>query len=306
MEQSKIDKYFPTFKKGFNKTSLFIKSGISKLTTSSQRSFEEELENFEKILIESDLGVDISMDIINELRKRGTKQTKDEISAFIEKKLLGEFRQYERDFVDKEKPQVILFAGINGSGKTTSISKIGHILKQRGYKILFAAGDTFRAAAVEQLSIWADRLEVPIIKHKMGADPAAVAHDACESAKAKKIDYVLIDTAGRLHSQNPLMEELKKIVRVINARVGANSLEKLLVIDGNAGQNSYMQAKTFKEAIGIDGIIITKLDGTAKGGVVVSVEKELSIPVKFIGVGEKLDDLLPFSPDTFVKALIEG
>jgi fused signal recognition particle receptor len=171
--------------------------------------------------------------------------------------------------------------------------------------VLLAAGDTFRAAAIEQLSIWAERLGISVVKHKMGADSAAVAHDALEKAIAKNIDYVLVDTAGRLHSQHSLMEELKKVVRVIKKKTGDDSLECLLVIDGTAGQNSFIQAKSFDEAIGLNGVIISKLDGTAKGGVVVSLEKHLNIPIKFVGVGEKEDDLVPFNPDDFVKALLD-
>ena len=170
---------------------------------------------------------------------------------------------------------------------------------------MLAAGDTFRAAAVDQLTIWADRLGIEIVKHKMGADPGAVAHDACEAANARGVDYLLIDTAGRIHNQSALMEELKKVVRVIRNKTGNGSLEILQVLDGNSGQNSFIQAKTFKEAVGLDGLIITKLDGTAKGGIVVTVEKELHVPVKFIGVGEGVEDLIPFYPEQFVDALME-
>ncbi|MBN2144387.1 MAG: signal recognition particle-docking protein FtsY [Candidatus Aureabacteria bacterium] len=296
---------FSRFSAGFIRTSQSIKGGLSVLFSSPDKKLEEEeLQNLERVLIETDLGVDISMTLVDMLRHKRFS-SREEVKAFIKQELLKRFSSSGRELGEKGKPRVVLFVGINGSGKTTSIAKIASLLQKKGKTVLLAAGDTFRAAAIEQLSIWAERLSVPIVRHKMGADPAAVAHDACESAKAKGIDYVLVDTAGRLHNQNALMEELKKVVRVISARVGEDALEKLLVIDGNAGQNSFFQARHFQESVRLDGIIITKLDGSAKGGVVVSIEEELTIPVKWVGLGESVDDIVPFSPDVFLSALLE-
>ena len=298
--------YFGSIKKGLFKTSQLIKSGfVGLFSPDKKKNFEEELENFERILIEADLGAEFSLHLIDEIRMHAAYKSAEELKVFVEKILLTEFMDCDRSLKSGSKPRVLLFSGINGAGKTTSIAKIANMLQRDGKKTMLAAADTFRAAAVDQLSIWAERIGIPIVRHKMGADPGAVAHDACESAKARDIDYVLIDTAGRIHNQNALMEELKKVVRVVKSRVGESSVENLLVLDGNTGQNGFLQAKSFKEAIGIDGIIVTKLDGTAKGGIVALVEKGLSIPVKFIGVGEGMDALVPFSPQAFVKALLE-
>jgi len=296
--------YFINLKNGLKKTSSLIKNGLKGIIGNDKKKFnEEEIENLEKILIETDLGVDLSIDIIEEIANQKWAD-ENEVFNFMKQRISNEFLTVNRAIINQaSKPNVILFTGINGAGKTTSMSKIATYLKEKGNSVMFAAADTFRAAAIEQLTIWASRLEIPIVKHKMGADPAAVAYDAVESAYAKNIDYVLIDTAGRLHNQNHLMEELKKIIRVIKAKITSQAIETLLVLDGNAGHNSFIQAKTFQEVIGVDGIIITKLDGTAKGGVVVSVEKELKIPVKFIGIGEKQEDLLLFHPQNFVDAL---
>ncbi|EKD28237.1 MAG: Signal recognition particle-docking protein FtsY [uncultured bacterium] len=298
-------KYFDSVKKGLAKTSSLLKRGVFGMFSHASEFGEEEIENLEKVLIESDIGVDFSLAFIESLRNNKRLRTTNDVKEFLKACLMKEFLECERNLFSNGKPGVILFIGINGSGKTTSISKVCTYLQNQGKKIMLAAGDTFRAAAIEQISIWAERLNAPLVKHKMGADPAAVAHDACESAKAKDYDYVLIDSAGRLHNQISLMEELKKIVRVTKSRVGEDCLEILLVIDGNAGQNSFVQAQKFKETVGINGIIITKLDGTAKGGIIVSIEKELKIPIKFIGVGEQQEDLIPFSPELFVEALLK-
>ena len=298
--------YFNRIRSGLNKTSSIIRTGITGLFQGGgKRLDEEELEHLEQILIESDLGVELTVEIMDSLRERKQWASAEAVRDFLRNRLANEFLTIDRNLKSESRPRVILFAGINGSGKTTSIAKITHALHNQGQKVILAAADTFRAAAIDQLGIWADKLGAPLVRHQMGSDPAAVAHDACESAKARNIDTVLIDTAGRLHNQNFLMEELKKIVRVVNAKAGEAALECLLVLDGNAGQNSFVQAKNFQSEIGVDGIVITKLDGTAKGGIVVSVEKELGIPVKFIGVGEQMGDLVPFVPEAFVEALID-
>ncbi len=298
--------FFKRFKEGLKNTTRSLTHGILSLFSGEKkRLFEEELEHLEQVLIEADLGVNLAIEIMETLRKQKPK-TVDDARHTIREILWKQFLKTPRDLVFSEKPQVFLFVGINGSGKTTSIAKIASLLKAQGKKVMFAAGDTFRAAAVEQLSIWAKRLNVPIVKHPMGTDPAAVAYDACASAKAKDMDALLMDTAGRIHNQHALMEELKKVIRVIQKQIPAEQMEILLVLDGNSGQNAYVQAKSFKEAIGIGGLIVTKLDGTAKGGIVVSVERELKIPVKFVGLGEKLEDLIPFIPEDFVDALLEN
>ncbi len=298
--------YFGFIRKGLNKTTSLLKTGfVSLFSSDRKKSFEEELELLERVFIEADLGVDFSLFLIEKIKDQVSYKSSDEIREFIKKELLNQFLTVARTIPVGQKPKIILFIGINGSGKTTSIAKLAANLKADGKKVLLAAGDTFRAAAVDQLTIWADRLGIEIVKHKMGADPGAVAHDACEAANARGVDYLLIDTAGRIHNQSALMEELKKVVRVIKNKTGNGSLEILQVLDGNSGQNSFIQAKTFKEAVGLDGLIITKLDGTAKGGIVVTVEKELHVPVKFIGVGEGVEDFIPFSPKQFVEALME-
>ena len=222
---------------------------------------------------------------------------KDEISSILS--------SGENQLKLNTKPSVILVIGVNGVGKTTSIGKMCNVLKNQGKKVLMAAGDTFRAAAIDQLEIWAKRAEVDIIKHSEGSDPSAVVFDAIAAAKARAFDVIVCDTAGRLHTKKNLMEELKKINRIINRELPNSDVETLLVLDATTGQNAVSQAKHFTEAVGVDGIVLTKLDGTAKGGIVVSVKSELNIPVKFIGVGEQIDDLQPFNPQEFVDALFQ-
>jgi len=204
-----------------------------------------------------------------------------------------------------EKPYVILTAGVNGVGKTTTIGKLARRFTDNGFTVLLAAADTFRAAAIEQLEIWGQKAGAQVVKHRSGADPAAVAYDAIVSARAKNIDVVIIDTAGRLHTKGNLMEELKKIKRVVNKEIPTAPHEVLLVLDATSGQNAINQAKIFNEAIGVTGIALTKLDGTAKGGIILAISKELNIPVKLIGVGEGIDDLQDFDPKSFVDALFE-
>ena len=203
------------------------------------------------------------------------------------------------------KPEVILVVGVNGVGKTTTIAKLAHYYAEQGKKVIIAAADTFRAAASEQLSIWADRVGVSIVKHKEGADPATVVFDACASAIAKEADLVIVDTAGRLHTKVNLMEELKKIGRVADKQIPGAPHQTLLVLDGTTGQNAVSQAKLFGEAVPVTGIVVTKLDGTAKGGVVISIKEELGVPVRWIGVGEQMDDLRPFNAKEFANALFD-
>ena len=277
-----------------------IFSGFSKLDD----DFYDELE---ESLILADMGMNTTMKAVDELRQRTkARRIKDvEGARACMKEILAEMLMVGDLSLDLgTRPSVVLFIGVNGVGKTTTIGKIGYDLKSSGKKVIFAAADTFRAAAAEQLTIWAQRCGVEIIKQGEGADPAAVVFDSLSAAKARGADVVLIDTAGRLHNKANLMNELNKISRVIDRECPEASRETLLVLDATTGQNGLIQAKQFKESAGITGIVLTKLDGTAKGGIAIAIAQELGVPVKFAGVGEGIDDLKPFDPVAFADALI--
>ena len=277
-----------------------IFNGFSKLT-------DEFYDELEESLILADMGMDTTMKAVDELRRRTKeRRIKDtEGARSCMKEILAEMLTVGDLELDlSTKPSVVLFIGVNGVGKTTTIAKIGHDLDQQGKKVIFAAADTFRAAAAEQLTIWAERCGVEIVKQGEGADPAAVVFDSLSAAKARNADVVLIDTAGRLHNKANLMNELNKISRVIDRECPDASRETLLVLDATTGQNGLIQAKQFKESAGITGIVLTKLDGTAKGGIAIAIAQELGVPVKFAGVGEGIDDLKPFDPTAFADALI--
>ncbi|MDD7221648.1 MAG: signal recognition particle-docking protein FtsY [Eubacteriales bacterium] len=277
-----------------------IFNGFSKLT-------DEFYDELEESLILADMGMDTTMKAVDELRRRTKeRRIKDtEGARNCMKEILAEMLTVGDLELDlSTKPSVVLFIGVNGVGKTTTIGKIGHDLDQQGKKVIFAAADTFRAAAAEQLAIWAERCGVEIVKQGEGADPAAVVFDSLSAAKARNADVVLIDTAGRLHNKANLMNELNKISRVIDRECPDASRETLLVLDATTGQNGLIQAKQFKESAGITGIVLTKLDGTAKGGIAIAIAQELGVPVKFAGVGEGIDDLKPFDPTAFADALI--
>ena len=264
-------------------------------------------DELEESLILADTGMDVTLELVEELRRRvrseGIKTLEDARACMV--RVIADALEAGDTALDlSTRPSVVLFIGVNGVGKTTTIGKIGAQLKHSGKKVLFCAADTFRAAAAEQLTIWADRAGVDIIKQHEGADPAAVVFDAMSAAKARKSDVVLVDTAGRLHNKQNLMNELIKISRVIDRELPGCARETLLVLDATTGQNGLIQAKQFKEAAGITGIVLTKLDGTAKGGIVVAIARQMGLPVKYIGVGEGVDDLMPFDPDAFAKALI--
>ncbi len=279
---------------------LAIFSGFTKLT-------DEFFDELEESLILADMGMETTMKAVEELRRRTKANHIKDVEGGREcmKEILAEMLQVGNLSLDLSgKPAVVLFIGVNGVGKTTTIGKIGHDLKEQGQKVIFAAADTFRAAAAEQLTIWADRCGVEIVKQGEGADPAAVVYDSLTAAKARKADVVLIDTAGRLHNKANLMNELNKISRVVDQVCPDSSRETLLVLDATTGQNGLIQAKQFKEAAGITGIALTKLDGTAKGGIAIAIAQELGVPVKFAGVGEGIDDLKPFDPAAFADALI--
>ena len=277
-----------------------IFNGFSELTD----DFYDELE---ESLVMADLGAETTLEAVEELRERcKARKIKDTGGARVcMREILAEYLDLGGAYVDMSgKPAVVLFIGVNGVGKTTSIGKLAAHWKRVGRKVVLCAGDTFRAAAAEQLTIWSERAGVDIIKQHEGADPAAVVYDALSAAKARKADVVLVDTAGRLHNKANLMNELNKISRVIDRELPDSSRETLLVLDATTGQNGLIQAKQFKDSAGLTGIVLTKLDGTAKGGIVVAIAKELGLPVKFVGLGEGVDDLQPFDAEEYTGALL--
>ena len=264
-------------------------------------------DELEESLILADTGMDVTLDLVEQLRRRARQEGVKTVEGARElmRNIIAETLTVGEMGLDlSTKPDVALFIGVNGVGKTTTIGKIGAQLKNEGKRVIFCAADTFRAAASEQLTIWADRAGVEIIKQHEGADPAAVVFDAASAAKARKADVVLVDTAGRLHNKQNLMNELNKISRVIDRELPDAARETLLVLDATTGQNGLIQARQFKEAAGITGIVLTKLDGTAKGGIAIAITKELGVPVKYAGVGEGVDDLKPFDPMEYAEAII--
>ena len=281
-----------------------IFSALSHLGSELTDEFYDDLE---ESLILADTGMDVTLELVEELRHRAKAQhiktIEDARTCMVE--IIAEALNAGDTALDlSTQPSVVLFIGVNGVGKTTTIGKIGAQLKAEGKKVMFCAGDTFRAAASEQLDIWAERAGVDIIKQHEGADPAAVVFDAVTAARARGTDVILVDTAGRLHNKQNLMNELNKISRVVDRELPDSARETLLVLDATTGQNGLIQAKQFKEAAGITGIVLTKLDGTAKGGIAIAIAKELGVPVKYAGVGEGIDDLKPFDAEEFAQALI--
>lgn len=303
-EEEKVS-FFSKLKEGLFKTRKNITDKINDVL-SNFRSVDEELfEELEEILITSDVGVTTTMKILTNVRKRVKEENVKEPAAvkeLLKQEILG-IMGGSGEKVGEKSPEVILVIGVNGVGKTTSIGKIASRLKKSGKKVIIAAADTFRAAAIDQLEVWGKRSGVEVVKHQEGADPAAVIFDAINSAKSKKADVLICDTAGRLHNKKNLMEELRKISRVIEREFPEAYRETLLVLDATTGQNAISQAKLFKEVAEISGLILTKLDGTAKGGIVIAIKSELDIPVKLIGVGEKVYDLQDFNAEEFVNAL---
>ena len=290
------------FKKGLSKTAALF-NARSWFGRKVDQSF---LDDLEARLIQADVGVQATQRIINRVREAyGDKTADEDLLLFVKqelKDLLADPRP-ETLAVAATKPTVYLVAGVNGSGKTTSIAKLAQRLKDDGHTIILAACDTFRAAAADQLAIWASRAGSDLVRGAPGADPASVAHDACDRALARGVDILIVDTAGRLHTQTHLMRELEKIRNVVQRKIPGAPHEVLLVLDATNGQNAIRQAEVFTKSIGCTGVILTKLDGTAKGGVVVAVRQTINLPVKFIGVGEAIDDLQPFDADTFVESL---
>ena len=299
--------FFERLKNGLFKTKNTFFGKIDSLFKSFVRIDEDFFEELEELLICADVGVNVSMEILDTLRDRVRDERlsdPDDIKEALYSILRETIGDHEPLKIST-KPSVILVIGVNGVGKTTSIGKISALLKEEGKKVVVAAADTFRAAAAEQLEVWCNRAGVDLIKQGAGADPAAVVFDAINAVKSRKGDVLIVDTAGRLHNKKNLMDELAKINRVIERELPDADKEVLLVIDATTGQNAVNQAKEFKEAANITGIIMTKLDGTAKGGILISVKKELNIPVKFIGVGEKTEDMRQFDADEFARALFE-
>lgn len=299
--------FFDKLKNGLFKTKSAIVDKIENVFKSFAKVDEDLFEELEELLISADVGVSCTEKILDNLREsvidkkiKEPELVKDELFVIL-REMIGEHESLNLS----TKPSVILVIGVNGVGKTTSIGKIANELKHQGKKVVVAAADTFRAAAAEQLTVWCDRAGVDIIKQGAGADPASVVFDAINAVKSRNADVLLIDTAGRLHNKKNLMDELAKIDRVIGRELPDSAKETLLVLDATTGQNAVYQAKEFKEASKITGLVLTKLDGTAKGGIIISIREELGIPVKFIGVGEQIDDMKPFSAEEFASALFE-
>ena len=299
--------FFEKLKNGLKKTKNALFGKVHDLFISMRKVDEDLLDELEEILITSDVGVETTEKIIARLRRRiqENRITESEDAYNALKEVIAEMIDDGQPLDLSTKPAVVLVIGVNGVGKTTSIAKIAYYLKGQGKKVMLAAADTFRAAAIDQLGIWADRIGVDMIKHEEGSDPASVVYDAAAAAKARGADVLIIDTAGRLHNKKNLMDELAKINRVVGKELPDCARETLLVLDATTGQNAVIQAKEFSNTAEITGLVLTKLDGTAKGGIVISVKDELGIPVKFIGVGEKADDMQPFVAADFINALFE-
>lgn len=300
------------FKQGLQKTTSVFTEKMDDLLRRYKKIDEQFYEELEEILISADVGVMTVMDLIDDLRAEVKKQKIEDaaqLKPILSEKLVALMEGDDSQVDLRLQPDglsIILFVGVNGVGKTTTIGKLAHRLKQQGKSVLLAAGDTFRAGAIEQLEVWGQRVGVDVIKHQAGSDPAAVMFDAVQAAKQRKIDVLLCDTAGRLQNKSNLMEELNKIYRVIGREVPGAPHEVLLVVDATTGQNALSQAKLFGEKTGVTGLVLSKLDGTAKGGIAIAIRQELNIPVKFVGLGEKIDDLEPFDSEQFVHALFAG
>ena len=298
---------FSKIKEGLRKTKESMISGMQRVVNSFTKIDEDLFEQLEETMIMSDMGVETSVEICEKLRKRVKERGVTDPGKIMEliQEIISEMMGEDVVLDLSTTPSIILVIGVNGAGKTTTIGKLCHQYKQQGKKVLVAAADTFRAAAIDQLEVWTQRAGVDLVKHAEGSDPAAVVFDAVTAAKARKTDVLICDTAGRLHNKKNLMEELRKINRIISQQAEGCAVETLLVLDATTGQNAVNQARLFNEVADITGIVLTKLDGTAKGGIVISIKNELGIPVKLIGVGEQIDDLQPFDSRSFVTALFE-
>lgn len=299
--------FFEKLKQGMSKTKTSLDEKINNVFKSFKKVDDDFLDELEEVLIMSDIGMDTSIKIMNNLRQKIKKekiQDEEEIKEALREEMIQILSKTDINLKLNTNPSVILVIGVNGVGKTTSIGKIANRLAKDGKKVVIAAADTFRAAAVEQLEIWAKRAGADIVKREEGVDPASVVYDAIKITRQKNADILIVDTAGRLHNKKYLMDELRKIQKVIKKEMNECDEEVLLVIDGTTGQNAISQVKAFKEEADITGLVLTKLDGTAKGGVVIGIVEENNIPVKFIGVGEQIDDMEVFNAEDFVKAII--
>ncbi|MFP4447646.1 MAG: signal recognition particle-docking protein FtsY [Bacteroidales bacterium] len=298
--------------KGLEKTKENVFKKLSRAVAGKSKVDDEVLDNLEEVLITSDVGVGTTLKIIERIEDRVAKDKymgTDELNTILKEEISGLLKENsqtdEFKFEAKEGPYVIMVVGVNGVGKTTTIAKLAYLFKTSGKKVFLGAADTYRAAAIDQLNVWAERVGVPMIKQKMGSDPASVAYDTLSSAKANNADVVIIDTAGRLHNKTNLMNELAKIKRVMQKVVPEAPHEVLLILDGSTGQNAFEQAKEFTKITDVNALAVTKLDGTAKGGVVIGVSDQFNIPVKYIGIGEKLEDLQVFNREEFVDSLFK-
>ena len=303
--------FLQRLKDGRKKTKEGFVNRVTSIFSGRTNIDDELFEELEEVLIQADVGVKTTFALIEKLKedvKEEEINEPEELMGYFQKELKSMLQNDEGGFNFDKELNIIMVVGVNGAGKTTTIAKIAGRYKEQGKKVMLAAGDTFRAGAIEQLQIWGDRLGVNVIAQQEGSDAAAVAYDAVQSARAKDVDLLIVDTAGRLHTQTNLMEELKKVKRVIDREAGEINaeVEVLLVLDATTGQNAISQAKLFNEAVDVDGVALTKLDGTAKGGIVIAVKNELQIPIKLIGVGEAAEDLQNFDPDEFIEALFSS
>ena len=302
--------FLQRMKEAVTRTRESLSERIEDVISVGREIDQSTLDDLEAALIAADLGVPTTAAVLQTLREKVDRKqvdNVDEVKRVLKEELLAILDTAEKSPVRRVdgEPEVILVVGVNGTGKTTTIGKLSHLLRSQGKTVLLAAADTFRAAAIEQLEVWGDRTGTEVIKNKPGGDPAAVLFDAMQAAKARKTDYVIVDTAGRLHTKTNLMTELEKMRRTAQRFSATAPHETLLVMDGTTGQNGLQQARLFTQSAGVTGIVLTKLDGTAKGGVVVAISKELGLPVRYVGVGEKVGDLLPFNPQDFVNSLFE-
>lgn len=299
--------FFEKIKAGLSKTKENIQNSLNSIFASFRKVDEEFLDELLELLLLSDIGYETAEGIIDELRKRAKLEKIEDANTLktVLRDIIAEKMTGENELKIDTQPSVIVVVGVNGVGKTTTIGKLANLLKNQGKKVIIAAADTFRAAAIEQIEIWAERADIDIVKHKDGSDPASVVYDAIQAAKARGADVVICDTAGRLHNKKGLMDELSKITRVVSKELPDADKEILLVLDATTGQNAVIQAKDFKEATAVTGVVLTKLDGTAKGGVTIAVRDVTQLPIKLVGVGEKIDDLQPFVPVQFANALLD-
>ncbi len=300
--------FFSKIKEGLRKTKESVINRMHRVVNSFTKIDEELFEQLEEAMIMGDMGVETSEEICTRLRKLIKERGVTDPAMIMEliQEIVADMMGDDIGIDISGKPAIIMVIGVNGAGKTTTIGKLCHQYKQQGKKVLVAAADTFRAAAIDQLQVWTDRAGVELVKHAEGSDPGAVVYDAIDAAKARNCDILIIDTAGRLHNKKNLMDELAKINRIMESKAPDSSKEVLLVLDATTGQNAVNQARLFSETANITGIVLTKLDGTAKGGIVIPIKNELNIPVKLVGVGEKIDDLQPFDSRSFVTALFEN